>query len=217
ISSGQVSAAAIAAPIACEINKGESGDYNFGGLGTLFHSIANQVAVYGAPLGTPDAAAPPPPPLTESDYVANLNQVIANNIQNTQSVGFLSQLNARLHNPVLNDVGVAKIQIKTAMEAVSYYASNPSLFVGIDPLGLAKYANNTPQLVQDLLNSSTSMQVSINIEAVIATQASSWASNNIKDWSVFPGDLKAAFITAFSTLGQQFWDGQYFAFLADGG
>src|SRR5262249_9968552 len=52
---------AIAAPIAREINKVESGDYNFGGLGTLFHSIANQVAVYGAPLGTPDAAAPPPP------------------------------------------------------------------------------------------------------------------------------------------------------------
>jgi hypothetical protein len=48
--------------------------------------------------------------------------------------------------------------------AVSYYAANIEDFAGNDPLGLSVYVNNTPLLVQDLINPATSMQVSLAIE-----------------------------------------------------
>jgi 20S proteasome alpha/beta subunit len=208
-SASGVSALAIAAPIAREINKVEVGDYNDYGLSNLFTAAKNSVALYGSTILTGTR-------LTEQEYEANLQYVRDNNLSNAQSAGLDGYFN-RLDNPVLNDLGIAKIQLGTAMEAVSYYQNNASSFAGNDALDLLKYVNHTDQLAADLINPSTTMQVSISLQAVIAHQADQWASARIDGWQQYSDTDKAAFTAAYSTLGETKLNSLYQAYLDQGG
>jgi hypothetical protein len=174
-----VSALEIAAPIAREMNKADSGDYNFGGLGGLFHAMANVVAIYGPQGLSSDGQLVLP--LTNQNYVDSLNAVESSGSSNTQSAGGSGVLN-RLTYPTLEDLGAGHMQLGTAMNAVSFYVNNPQLFSGTDPLNLQQYVNNTPQLAQDLINPSTTMNVAIALQAVIAVQANNWGASHIAGW-----------------------------------
>ena len=197
-----VSPDSIAAPMAREINKYEAGDYQPPGssvvtsLPAISDAVKNTIAVYGTLSIRDDATGSVIPPLTEQEYQANLQFVIANNISSTQSSGTVSQIVTRLDNPVLNDLGIAKIKLETAMEAVSYYNQNPSEFGTSDTLNLQKYAGNTPQLVADLINRTTTGDVSVALQAVIARQADNWAAGRIDGWSGYSDAQKAAFTAA---------------------
>ena len=169
-----VSALSIAGNIARELNKTEAGDYSYYYFGPIFHTFANLAAITGNATGASGM------PLTQEGYLSDLADVRQNEISNTQSAGISGWI-ARAGHAVLNDVGVAKIQIGTAMEAVQYYVNNQSLFSG--DLNLSQYANDTPKLVYDLMNSSTSLQVSISLQAVIARQAYDWASGRVAGWT----------------------------------
>jgi hypothetical protein len=105
--------------------------------------------------------------LTEQQYQDNLQYVTANGISSTLSMGTAAQIWYRLNNPTLNDIGVAKIQVGTAMEAVSYYDQHRSEFGASDALDLQKYAGNTPQLVADLIDRTTTGDVSVALQAVL--------------------------------------------------
>lgn len=208
-SAAGVSRLSVASPIAREINKVEVGDYNDYGLADVLTAAKNSVALYGSTVIT--AAR-----LTEQDYAANLQYVRDNNISNALSAG-LNRYWARLDNPVLNDLGIAKIQLGTAMEAVSYYSGNASSFTGNDALGLLKYVNNTAQPASDLINPATTMQVSISLQAVIAHQANQWASTRINGWQQYSDADKAAFTTAYSTMGEAKLNALYNNYLSQGG
>jgi hypothetical protein len=205
-----VSSLSIAAPLTREINKFEVGDYEGWLLSSnLFTAAKNSVALFGSTVATGTR-------LTEQDYTANLQYVRDNGITNAQSLG-LERYIVRADNPVLNDLGVARIQVGTAMDAVSYYNNNQSAFTGGDALNLLKYVNNTPQLVADLINPATTMQVSIALQAVIANQANEWASARVGGWQQYSDADKAAFTAAYSTLGETKLNTFYTGFLRDGG
>ncbi|MBI3699143.1 MAG: hypothetical protein HY242_01680 [Afipia sp.] len=209
-SAAGVSIIDVAAPIAREANKTAAGDYDYYGLGNIFQALRNWTALYG-----PGEAANTR--LTEQEYVDNLQFVRENNVSNAQSAGVIVQLANRNANPVLNDLGVARIQLGTAMEIVKFYEANQTSFAPNDALDLLKYVNNTSQLADDLINPVTSLQVSINLQAVIARQAFDWAANRVSNWANLADADKAAFVTAYSTLGAQKLTDWYDDFLEDGG
>jgi hypothetical protein len=214
-----VSPDAIAAPIAREINKSEAGDYKPGGSSILYgvwDATKNTVALYGSPNAV-DASGEVLPRLTEQDYQTNLQYVVANGITSTQSSGSTNQLITRLENPVLNDLGVAKIRVETAMEAVAYYDQHPSEFGSSDTLDLQKYVGNTPQLVADLISRATTGEVSVALQAVIAHQADQWASSHVDGWSGYSDAEKGAFTAAYSSLGEAKLNTFYQNFLNAGG
>jgi hypothetical protein len=168
-----ISALAIAAPIACEMNKVDVGDYDpsivgpgiaGGALYSALHALANEVAVYGAVnLANASAYGLPLAPLTNQDYVESQQAALAAGASNVQSARQAANI-ARIDYPTLNDIGFGKIQIGTAMNALAYYESQVAAgTITGDPLNLNQYVNNTPQLVQDLINPATSMQTSISI------------------------------------------------------
>ncbi|MEW6438247.1 MAG: calcium-binding protein [Pseudomonadota bacterium] len=206
-----ISSLAIAAPIAREMNKVASNDYNHGPLfDAVGQEMMNAVALTGSIDGNHTAL------LTNQAYETDLSEVQVGGITNTQGLGYITQTLNRLENPVLNDVGVAKIQVGTAMEAVYYYASNQENFEGDDPLGLLKYANNTPQLVQDLINPATTLQVSAAIETVIAQQAISFGAGAVAGWNSLSEVQQAAFVAAYST-NPNVLESHYDEFLSNGG
>jgi hypothetical protein len=208
-SAAGVSTLSVAAPMAREMNKVEVGDYDDYGRYNFLTAAKNSVALYGSAVFTSTR-------LTEQDYATNLQYVRDNNISNKQSDGLAGDY-ARLQNPVLNDLGVAKIQLGTAMEAVSYYKNNPNSFNGSDALDLLKYVNNTQQLAADLINPATTMRVSINLEAVIAHQADQWASQRIAGWQQLSDVDKAAFTAGYSTLGERTLNDSYMSYVNQGG
>lgn len=208
-SAAGVSALSVAGPMAREMNKVEVGDYDDYGRSNFVTAAKNSVALYGSIVLTGTR-------LTEQDYTTNLQYVRDNNISNAQSAGWAGDY-ARLQNPVLNDLGVAKIQLGTAMEAVSYYKNNPNSFNGVDALDLLKYVNNTQQLAADLINPATTMRVSINLEAVVARQADLWASQRIAGWQQLSDADKAAFTAGYSTIGERTLNASYMSYVNQGG
>ncbi|WJR76501.1 hypothetical protein [Bradyrhizobium sp. NP1] len=213
-----VSPLAIAGAIAREMNKDASGDYNIlhsKVLADALHGVANVEALYGTLYAGIDGA--PARPLTNQDYVDNLNDVQRKGLANTLGAGIGGLFN-RFNNTTLNDLGVAHIQVGTAMQALAYYLAHPQLFgQGSDPLGLGQYAGDTPKLVADLINPATSMKASIGLQAIIARQAYNWAAGRIADWNQMSDADKAAFVTAYSTLGQKFFDDRYNDYVNGGG
>jgi hypothetical protein len=121
--------AEVAAPMAREMNKVASGDYDYpisflGGfkVGAIVHAMAEDEALYGTPY-SPDVA---PISLANAQYVTNMNFVKQNNIVNNSNSPLQNAL-TRMNNPVLNDLGVAHIQLGAAMQAIEFYNENHTI------------------------------------------------------------------------------------------
>ncbi len=112
-----VSALAIAAPIARELNKTEVGDY---WLGNLFAPIKDLVVNYQI-VGLDPNGLPMYGPITNDYIAADYDYVMANDISN---LGISGDWN-RINNVVLNDIGPGKSQIGTAITLLNDYVNNP--------------------------------------------------------------------------------------------
>jgi hypothetical protein len=171
------------------------------------HEVSNEVAQYRAVVGTDGSIMLAP--LTNQDYVDSQTAAIASGASNAGSQGLQGDFN-RIVYPTLNYLGVARIRVGTAMSAVSAYAQmvQDGLILG-NPLNLLQYINNTPQLVRNLLNPNSSMATSISLQAMVARQAYNWGASHIANWSSYTTEQQAKFVTAFSALGEAYFNQQY--------
>ncbi|MBC7871695.1 MAG: hypothetical protein H7Y09_12705 [Chitinophagaceae bacterium] len=109
-------------------------------------------------------------------------------------------------NPTLNDVGIAKINEGTAIDAVSYYKANLSDFGGYDSLDLVQYDGRPASLVTALIDDP---DVNVKIQAIISRQAQDFFEQNDPNFNLRSESSQTALITSYSVLGENFIRSQY--------
>lgn len=132
-----VSALAVADPVAREMNKQAEGDYP----NSAVQSIKELLVKYSVEP-TSDGAVTLTQ-TTDAELIADHQYVVSSGVSNVASGGVGSLIN-RVLDPTLNDLGVGKIQLGTAMDTVAYYAT---MFPDSDPLNLKQYIDHPTALV----------------------------------------------------------------------
>jgi hypothetical protein len=115
----------------------------------------------------------------------------------------------KLGNFTLFDVGVGRIQIRTAISALLDYNER---FQDSDPFGLKQYNQAYDLSVNDLKDPNS--QTTIKIAGMIALEGKEFYSSVMSNWNALDATTQAALITKYYTLGREkLWDD----FLTHGG
>src|ERR1700674_1435572 len=197
-----MSALEIASPVARELNKNQF-DY-LQWYNPIRNSVVNLQWEMSQETGVPVQVGPS----TNESLTQNYDYLQGHPLSNVTST--VEGAFNRLTNPVLNDIGPGKVQIKTAIDLLNDYKNDPRF--AYDPLDLLKYDGHVDQLVKDLQDPTnrTSFDLTYKFSGLMGLQATEFykaylAGDQLSGeerWNRYSPEEQAQLITTYYTLGR---------------